>query len=181
MDGDESVDWGVEEDIVPHSSFGDSEPRENHNSEKTHSPPRTEMDEDAISLGGEDDDTEALMTYSGSAEPANPVVSKTVKTAAPVVAQLAKQAIVNGDTPPATKPNEIAPAENKDTKVQISANGPINTTSSPPPKPARSRPANDSLPILPANVGLPARPNFEATQRVRILTTSTRLLVDVII
>lgn len=157
MEGEETVDWGVEDDVAVHDAqrqaITDGPPGASESTQN--SPPRTEVDDDAISLGGEDDDTAALMNYREGmdAEKLKPLLDSGPNKHPLTTLQ-------NGD---ARAPR---PAKREDTD----ARGPIRSPLPGSPKHSSS----NRLPVPPVGVGLPARPNFESSQRVRTLNHSAR-------
>jgi len=157
MEGEETVDWGVEDDVAVHdaqrqgitgSQAGASEGAQN-------SPPRTEADDDAISLGGEDDDTAALMNYREGmdVEKLKPLLDSGPNKHPLTILQ-------NGD----------ARASRTAQRGDADARGPNPSPLPGPPKPL----SNTRPPVPPVGVGLPARPNFESSQRVRTLNHKAR-------
>ena len=154
MDIDEAVDWGVEDESAPAKIVFETESTVNsarRSDGKANSPPRTEMDDDAISLGGEDDDTEALMGYRGDVD------VDTLKPTHNTATSSNRQPISNG----------TSKGQNETRLVDSAQSSPSRT------KTGSAAIANSRLPKPPANVGLPARPNFETTQRVRSISQST--------
>jgi hypothetical protein len=158
MEGDEAVDWGMEDEYAPNDLGRRHSAQSARFEGKTNSPPRTEMDEDAISLGGEDDDTEALMNYRGGVDV--DTLKPLLNSATPASDLANRKPTSNGGIQNVNEPKE--------------RNAEVRRAASPQSSP-RSRTTSNRLPVPPANVGLPARPNFESSQRVRNLNQSTWL------
>jgi hypothetical protein len=160
IEGEEAVDWGVEDDLAAHDAHGKRNGAVDQaalSEGVRNSPPRTEVEDDAISLGEEDDDMEALMTYREGmdVEPLKPIVGSGARGAVAVT-----QASPNG----ATRSSSEVKGVDSGTRGTISS-----------PRSSSSKPAaNTRLPVPPVGVGLPARPNFESSQRVRTLNHSAR-------
>jgi hypothetical protein len=158
MEVDEAVDWGMEDEYAPNESGRRGFTQNAYSEDTANSPPRTEMDEDAISLGGNDDDTEALMNYRGGADvdSLKPILNSATSTSDPG----RRKPTSLGNVQKETERRERVTETRKAVSPQYSPRG---------------RSTANRLPVPPANVGLPPRPNFESTQRVRNLNQSTWL------